>query len=143
MENPDLVLQKTGNSQSVTHSRRAECHSRQAIQAMPGHPDRMVPPSSGLPVNLFPVAPASSGPVCHQIQQQIASICIIGTRPPGTGSGCTQPALGGSGPLCLPTGNHLGQSGGEVADNPCKRNIPIAPGWPNMPRFWDLLAMSS
>ena len=31
--------------------------------------------------------------------------------PPGLGSGCTQPLLGGPGPIRLPTGSHLGQSG--------------------------------
>ena len=34
------------------------------------------------------------------------------------GSGCIQPALGGSGPLCLPSSSHLGQSGGVVARLP-------------------------
>ena len=48
MENPDLVYQKTSNSQSLTHSRPAEHGSRQAIQAWPDHPDRMVPPSRGI-----------------------------------------------------------------------------------------------
>ena len=31
------------------------------------------------------------------------------------GSSCTQFAMGGSGPICLSTGSHLGQSGGEIA----------------------------
>ena len=35
MENPDLVYQKAGYSQSLTHSRPAECGSRQGIQARP------------------------------------------------------------------------------------------------------------
>ena len=35
VENPDLVYQQTGYSQSPTHSRLAECGSRQAIQAKP------------------------------------------------------------------------------------------------------------
>ena len=38
MENLDLVHQKSSNSQSPTHSRPAECGSRQAIQARPDHP---------------------------------------------------------------------------------------------------------
>ena len=42
VENPDLVLKETGDSQSLTYSRLAECYSRQAIQARPEHPDRMV-----------------------------------------------------------------------------------------------------
>ena len=121
-ENPDLVFQKTGYSQSPTYSRLGECDSRQTIQAMPDHPDRMVPPSRGLPSNIFPVAPASSGPVCHQVPQQTATICFTGSRPPCLSSGCTQPVLGGSATICLPTGGHLGQSGGEVAGLPVQQN---------------------
>ena len=35
MDNPDLVLQEMGDSQSLTCSRLAECHSRQAILTRP------------------------------------------------------------------------------------------------------------
>ena len=38
------------------------------------------------------------------------------------GSGCTQPVLGESGSICLPTSSHLGQSGGEVAGLPMQQN---------------------
>ena len=31
----------------------------------------------------------------------------------------------------------------KLQDTPCKRIIVIAPGWPNMPWFWNLVAMSS
>ena len=34
------------------------------------------------------------------------------------GSGCTQPVLGRSGPICFPTSSYLGQSSGEVAGLP-------------------------
>ena len=61
MENPDLVLQETGNSADTFHA--AECHSRQAVQARPNHQDRMLPPVRGLPCNILLVAPAPSGPV--------------------------------------------------------------------------------
>ena len=101
-----------------------ECHSRQAIQASLDHSDGMVSPSRGLPVDFLPVAPSSSGPVCHQVQQQIALICVTSTRPPSMGSGYTQPSMVGSGPLCLPTDSHLGQSGGEVVGLPVQENHP-------------------
>ena len=81
MENADLMLQETGDSQSPTHSRSAECHSRQAIQTRADHSDRMDPPSRGLPGKMLLVAPSSSGPVCHQVQQQTDSICITSPRP--------------------------------------------------------------
>ena len=37
----------------------------------------------------------------------------------------------------------LGKVVEKLQDTPCKRIIVIAPGWPNMPWFWDLVAMSS
>ena len=142
MENLDLVYQKTSNSQSPTYSRLAERGSRQAIQARPDHPNGVVSPSRSLPNNMQQVTLASNRPICHKVQQQIASVCVTGTGPPGLSSGCTQPAMGGSGRICLPTSSCLGQSG-EVAGLPIKRIILIAPGKPNMPLFWDLVAMSS
>ena len=62
MENPDLVLQETGDSQGTTHSRLAECGSRQAMQAGPYHLNRMVSSSRGLPVDMYQVALASNRP---------------------------------------------------------------------------------
>ena len=73
------------------------------------------------------VAPAKSGPVCHQVQQQTTPVCVTGARPPGLGSGCTQPLLGGPGPIRLPTGSHLGQSGGEAPGLPLQQNNPDCP----------------
>ena len=69
VENPDLVFQKTG-SQSSTHSRPAECGSRQAIQARLDHPDRMVSLSRVLPVDMQQVASTSDRPICYKVQQQ-------------------------------------------------------------------------
>ena len=60
MENLDLVYQETSNSQSPTHSRPAECGSRQAIQTRPDHSNRVVSPSRGFPNNIQQVAPASN-----------------------------------------------------------------------------------
>ena len=43
-------------------------------------------------------------------------------RHPSMGSGCTRSVLEKSGPLCLPTSSHFGQSGGEVAGLPMQQN---------------------
>ena len=115
------VFQETGYSQSRTHFKPAEC-DRQAIQARSDHTNRMASPPRGLPSNMFPVASGPSGPVLHQVQQQTTSICLTSARPPGVGSGCTQPLLGGPGTICLPTSSHIGQSGGEVAGLPLQQN---------------------
>ena len=82
----------------------------------------MVPSPRSVSSHMLPVAPAPSGPVCHQIQQQTPTICVTSSRPRGLGSGCTQPVLGKSGPICLPTSSHLGQSGGEVTGLPLQQN---------------------
>ena len=51
----------------------------------------------------------------------------------------TQPVMGGSGCIRLPTSIHIGQSGGEAAGLPIQENHSDS-GWPNMPWFWDLVA---
>ena len=122
LENPVLVHQTTGDPQGTSHPRPAERDSRQAIQTWPDHSNRVVTSSSSVPGCMLKVAPATSGPVCHQIQQQTATFCVTGARPPGLGSGCTQSLLGGPGPIRLPTGSHLGQSGGEAAGLPLQQN---------------------
>ena len=48
--------------------------------------------------------------------------CVSSTETPGLGSGRTQPAMGGPGPLYLPTGSHLGKSCAEVAGLPMQEN---------------------
>ena len=122
VENSVLVHQAASNPQGTSHPRPAERDSRQAIQAWPDHSNRVVTSSRSVPSCMFKVASATSGPVCHQVQQQTTTVCITGTRPPGLGSGCTQPLLGGPEPIRLPTGSHLGQSGGEAPGLPLQQN---------------------
>ena len=122
VKNSVLVHQAASNPQGTSHPRPAERDSRQAIQAWPDHSNRVVTSSSSVPSCMFKVASATSGPVCHQVQQQTTTVCITGTRPPGLGSGCTRPVLRGPGPIRLPTGSHLGQSGGEAPGLPLQQN---------------------
>ena len=120
VENLVLVYQETGNPQGTSHPRSAE-RDRQAIQTWPDHSNGMVPSPRSVQSYMLPVAPATSGPVCHQIQQQTTTVCVTGSGPPGMGSGCIQPVMGKSGPICLPTSSHLGQSG-EVAGLPMQQD---------------------
>ena len=122
VENLDLVYQESSDSQGPTYPRPPKRGSGQAIQARPDHPNRVVSPSRGLPGYMQPVTPASNRLICHEVQQQVASICVTSTGLPGHSSRCTQSAMGGSGCLCLPTNGHLGQSGGQFARQPLQEN---------------------
>ena len=128
VEDLDLVYQKSSHPQGPTHSRPAECGSRQAIQARPDHSDGMVPPSRGISNNLLQVAPASDRPFCHKVQQQTTSVCVSSTGLHGHCSGFPQFAMGGSGCLCLPTNSSVEQSGGEVAGLPMQEHHPDRSG---------------
>ena len=46
-------------------------------------------------------------------------------------------------PYAFPTVAILGKVVVKLQDYPCRRIILIVPGWPNMPWFWDLVAISS
>ena len=46
-------------------------------------------------------------------------------------------------PYAFPPAAILGKVVEKLQDYPCNRIILIAPGWPNMPWFWDLVTMSS
>ena len=93
VENLVLVHQETGIPQGTSHPRPAEHDSRQAIQTWPDHSNGMVPSPRSVQSYMRPVAPATSGSVCHQIQQQTTTVCVTGSGPPGMGSGCTQPVM--------------------------------------------------
>ena len=97
LANPDLVLQESGDPQSLTHSRPAESGSRQAIQTWLDNSNRVVSPSRGLPVDMHPVASTSNRPFCNEAKQQAALVCVTSSRLPSLGSRCTQSILGGPG----------------------------------------------
>ena len=144
MENPVLVHQEIGNSQGTSHPRPAKHDSRQAIQTWPDHLNRVVPSPRSVSSYMLPVALASSGLVCHQIQQQTSTVCVTGSRPP---QAWEVDALSLSwenlDPYAFPPAAILGKLVEKLKDYPCNRIILIALGWPNMPWFWDLVAMSS
>ena len=129
--------QKSDKSKSHLNERG----SRQAIPSRPDHSNRMVSPSRGFPSYMQQVAPTSNRPICHEVQQQVTSVCVTSTGFPGSSSGCTQSVMGGSG--SFPPAAILGKVVENLQDSPCNRVILIVPGCPNMPWFWDLVTMSS
>ena len=129
LENPDLVRQETGNSRGPRYSRQAKCGSRQAIQARPDHSNRM----SLLPEVYQMICDRWHPPQVDLFAtkvQQVTSVCFTSSRLHSLGSGCTQPALGGSEPLYLPKSSHSGKGVAKLKDYPCRINLPSAPCGP-------------
>ena len=143
VENTDLVYQELRNSQSSSHRRPYKRDSRQAIQTGPDHSNRMSPQSRGLPSNMQPVAQAPSGPICHQVQQQAPTVVSQVPYPQAWAVDALSLSWDGLDPYAFPPAAILGKVVEKMLDYPCSRIILIAPGWPNMPWFWDLGAMSS
>ena len=128
VENLDLVFPATSDPKSPTYPWPTKCNSRQAIQAKPDHPNRMVPPSGHFPRLVQKMAPASDRPICHEVQQQVTSVRVPSAGHSGSSSGRTHPAMGGSRCLRLPTDRHIGQSGGEVTGLPVQETNSNCPG---------------
>ena len=120
-------------TQSSIHSRLAG-GSRQAIQAKPDHPNRVVSPSRGLPNNMQQVAPAQNRSVCHEVQQQVASLSTV-PDPLATAVDALSLPWEDLGACTFPPAAILGKVVEKLQDSPCKRIILIDPGWPNMPWF--------
>ena len=87
------------------------------------------------------VAPASSGPVCHQIQQFVFVSPV--PDPKAWAVDALSLSWEGLDPYAFPPAAILGKVVEKLQDSPCNRLILIAPGWPNMPWFWDLVTLSS
>ena len=123
MENLDLVYQETSDSKARHIPGRlnvvADKLSRlgQTIQT-----EWFLLPEVLPKVTPFQkVVPAQNRLICHEVQQQVASVCVSGTGSPGHSSLCAQSAMVGSESIHLSTISHIGQSG-EVARLPMQEN---------------------
>ena len=79
---------------------------------------------------------------CNKVQQQSGSICVTSTRTSGLVRAHSLP-LEDLDPYAFLPIAVLGKVVEKLYDYPCRRIILIAPGWPNMSWFWDLVTMSS
>ena len=142
VENPVLVHQETANSQGTPHPRPAERDSRQAIQTWPDQSNRMV----------FQEVFQAICSRWHQPQVDLFAT-RFNNKLPQFVSPVPDPqawvvdALSLSwenlDPYAFPLAAILGKVVEKLQDYPCNRIILIAPGWPNILWFWDLVAMSS
>ena len=143
MENLDLVFQKTSNSESQTHSRPLKCSGGQTFQTGSDHPNRMVPPSGDFSSPVQQVAPASNRYLCYEIQQQVAHVCITSSGSMATAVDALSLSWENLDAYAFPPTDILGKVVEKLQDSPYQRLMIIAPGWPNMTLFWDLVEMSN
>ena len=79
---------------------------------------------------------------CNSVQSKTPKVCVTGTGSGSLGSRCFEPPMGEHGCLRLQPVALLNKVVSKVVDQGCRRMILIAPGWPNMPWFWDLVCLS-
>ena len=130
MRNPDLVFQETGDC-SPTHSRWLNdiAHKLSRLTQL-DRVDRMVPPVRVFPSNMLLVALGLIGLFFSTwLNNNCLNLHHWG-QIPQYGQWYNQSAMGGSGPICLPTGSHLGQVVEKLQDYPCRGITLIAPSGP-------------
>ena len=140
VDNLDLVYQETSDSQSPTHPRPAERGSRQAIQAIQTEWSLLQEVFQTIcsrwhrpQIDLFATRFNNKLPLfVSPVPDTLATAVDALSLPWEDLDAYAFP------PIAI-----LGKEVEKLQDTPCKRIILIAPGWPNMPWFWDLVAMSS
>ena len=135
--------QKSGDPQGTSHPRPAERDSRQTIQTWPDHSNRVVTSSISIPSYMLPVAPAPSRSVCQKSNNKLPQFVLPVPDPQARAVDALILSWEDLEPYAFPSAAILGKVVEKLQDYPCNRMILIAPGWPNMPWFWDLVAMSS
>ena len=79
--------------------------------------------------------------ICHSTEPQSSTVCVSSPRPKCLGPRYSEHKLVGSHCLCPPTAL-LHRVIQKVRQSKCLI-IVIAPGWPGMPWFWDLVQLST
>ena len=85
------------------------------------------------------VAPAQNRLICYEVQQ-VASVSPVADPLAVDALSLPWEDLDA---YAFPPAAILGKVVEKLQDSPCNRIILIAPGWPNMPWFWNLVTMSS
>ena len=141
-EDHDMVPSLSHNIKSQTHSRVCECDGRPSVQIDPGSVNRMVTTPSGVQTNLPEVVHPSCRPICHSSEPQTSTVRVSNTRPKCLGHRCSKHKLVGSHCFAYPPTALLQRVILKFRQCHCLI-ILIAPGWPGMPWFWDLVLLST
>ena len=101
--------------------------------------DRVVPISAGVCSLVLQMGQTSDGLACNPVQSQTAPVCFTGTGSDSLFGISVDSTVGAPGSLRFSPVSLLPQVISKLRDQGCRRMILIAPGWPNMPWFWDLV----
>ena len=102
----------------------------------------MVTASAGVQTDLSQVVHSSYRSFCQSPELQSSTIRISSSRPKCLGHRCYEHKLVGSHCLYLPSHGSPSQGDPKNQQFSCLI-IVIAPGWPGMPWFWDLVQLST
>ena len=142
VEDHDMVPSSPDYFKSQTHSRVSECDGRPSVQVEPSTVDRIVTASTGIQTDLSKVVHPSSRSICHSSEPQTSTVCVSSPSPKCLGHRCSKHKLVGSHCLCLPSDSSPSQGDSKIRQCNCLI-IVIAPGWPGMPWFCDLVQLST
>ena len=147
MTSPLLVQSETCCSKGQTHPRPSECDCRQIVSSRPNHSDGVVPSSGGFQPPSSDLAPCTSGHVCDKVQLQTSPIYVSPVPDPNAWAvDALTVSWENLDMYAFPPVSLLGKVVSKLSNHlykRLKRVILIAPGWPNMPWFWDLVELSS
>ena len=137
---PVLVPSQGTPSECEAHPRSLECDSGQTLPAQSCDSNRVVPIATGIQSVVLHMGPTTSGFICDPVQSQTPKVCF-----PGAGSDSMGPVDALSlqwdqlEVYAFPPVPLIPQVISKLRDQGCHSMILIAPGWPNMPCFWDLV----
>ena len=126
VEDHDMVSSLSHNIKSQMHPRVSECDGRPPVQVEPSAVNRMVTASAGVQTGLSKVVHSSFRLICHSSEPQISTVRVSSFRPKGLGHRCSEHKLENQ----------------KIRQCHCLIII-IAPSWPGMPWFWDLVQLST
>ena len=119
-----------------------KCDGRLPITKGQGRTNRLVPLPTDIQPILQSLAHTNGRPVCNSSKLQTSNLCISCPRQKGLENRCIEYLLGRPRWLCLLSSSHPATSNSKIITYPC-RMIVLAPGWPGMPWFWDLVDLST
>ena len=137
-----MVPSLSHNIKSQTHSRVSECDGRPSIQVEPSTVNRMVPASAGVQKDLSKVIHSSCRSICHSPEPQTSTVRSPVQDPKAWDIDALNINCMGLTAYAYPPTALLHRVIQKIRQCPCLI-IVIAPGWPGMPWFWDLVQLST